>query len=173
MRFRQAGLGVNFMTMDFRQPREPVVVSPASAGVSASVSQAAAPIEDASIVKTDNSFPLGGIIGIAVGGGLLLLLAGEGLQVSFICQPLCAVPSMPTLWQAVARTVSWLLPARRKVAQFWARGHSESSLVCVLQPAVILIVCCARRQRRASTARKLNAACEVRQACWMYTPALK
>lgn len=75
-----AGLGVNFMTMDFVRPAAPQVVSPASAGISAASSQAAAaPITDASIVPTNSSFPLGGIIGIAVGGGLLLLLAGERL----------------------------------------------------------------------------------------------
>lgn len=73
-----AGLGVNFMTVDFVVPNAPTVVSPASAGVSASPSQAQAPVEDASIdTSSDNGFPIGAIIGTAVGGGLALLLASE------------------------------------------------------------------------------------------------
>ena len=66
------------MTVDFVVPNAPNVVSPASAGVSASPSQAQAPVEDASIdTSSDNGFPIGAIIGTAVGGGLLLLAASE------------------------------------------------------------------------------------------------
>lgn len=65
------------MTVNFVVPNAAAVTSPASAGVTASDQAAGAPIADASIVTNDDSFPLAAIIGIAVGGGILLLLAGE------------------------------------------------------------------------------------------------
>ena len=145
------------MTVDFVRPNAPNVVSPASAGVSASPSQAQAPIEDASIdTGSDDSFPIGAIIGTAVGGGLLLLAASECW-----CAAVCCIRVGTS--RSTTAGHSALMPSSCIATHAGASCSMTKCYVC--SDAVIIVVCCARRQRQAATARKLNAACDVRSVC--------
>lgn len=68
-----AGFGVDRMTAVFKSPQALTVTSPTPAG-------ATPPLTASGSNNKSSSLPMGAIIGVAVGGAVLLLLAGGSAQ---------------------------------------------------------------------------------------------